>query len=280
MTPMPELSPTTCHRPHVLLSPGTMVGNGICKTEIADPSRYRRLLAELQRLRGEVYLEDGAISRADLTADGRHTSPLDEHSFHLLTLDGGGHVVGCVRLLPHSETSRFEQLFASHSALARSREWGNKLRECIRRERMIAASAGMTFLEAGGWALSKHLRHTTEAMNQSLGLFAVGQLLNGAVAITTATMRNHSATMLRRIGGQFLNHNGTEFPVYFDPQYGCEMAILRFDSESYLPKFHPIVSRLRQELRNGMMISATRAPHTLPNVAFVGAKLNTLAATV
>ena len=280
MMPMPELSPSTCHRPHVLLSPRTVTAKRICRNEIADPSTHRRLLREMQRLRGQVYLDDRAITRADLTMDGRHTSPLDEDSWHLLTLDDSGHVVGCVRLLPHAESTSFERFFASHSALAQSAKWGHRLRECIHRERRTAAASGVTFLEAGGWALSNHLRYTSEAINQALGLFAVGQLLNGAVAITTATMRNHSATMLRRIGGQVLSHNGTDFPVYYDEQYGCEMAILRLDSDSYAPKFERIVARLRHELWNGVAVTAAQPQRALPATAFAGMEMQTMAAAV
>jgi len=54
------------------------------------------MLARLQRLRGSVYLEDGAITEADLTPDGRHLSPVDERAWHVLAVEAGGQVRGCV----------------------------------------------------------------------------------------------------------------------------------------------------------------------------------------
>ena len=50
-------------------------------------------------------------------------------------------------------------------------------------------------------------------------------------------------------------HNGAELPNYFDPQYGCEMAVLRFDTECYAAKYHSAVTELRNELRHTPVIS-------------------------
>ena len=62
-----------------------------------DDTHYRGLLHETQRLRGRVYLEDGAISEGQLTSDGRHWQQLDATSWHVLALDSQHRVCGCTR---------------------------------------------------------------------------------------------------------------------------------------------------------------------------------------
>jgi hypothetical protein len=57
------------------------------------------MLAEMQRLRGSVYLRDGAIQKHELTADGRHRLSVDEQSWHILLVDGAKRVKGCMRYL-------------------------------------------------------------------------------------------------------------------------------------------------------------------------------------
>src|SRR3954452_21772387 len=66
-----------------------------------QPALYDQLLGDMQRLRGRVYLGDEAIRPQDLTADGRHYTPIDELSWHLLTLDNHGQIAGCARLYAH-----------------------------------------------------------------------------------------------------------------------------------------------------------------------------------
>jgi hypothetical protein len=203
----------------------------------------------MQRLRGRVYVTDGAVPSHSLTPDGRHVSVLDERSWHLLTLNGAGDVVGCARMLVHDPEVTFDELFVGESALAQSKPWGSAVRHCVADELALARRSGVAFFEAGGWAIREDLRHTTHAARLAVGVFAFGQMIGGAIVITTATLRNRSASMLRRIGGRDLVHHGAELPVYYDAQYGCEMAILRFDSESYTPKYSNSIGQLRLELQ-------------------------------
>lgn len=55
-----------------------------------NPEGRTELLAQMQRLRGSVYLDDGAVERPQLSVDGLHQAPEDERSWHLLMVD---HVV-------------------------------------------------------------------------------------------------------------------------------------------------------------------------------------------
>src|SRR5262245_3614998 len=66
-----------------------------------NPERHRSLLNEAQRVRGGIYLQDGAIHRDQLSADGRHETAEDEKSWHFLSLNRDGEVEACVWYLEH-----------------------------------------------------------------------------------------------------------------------------------------------------------------------------------
>lgn len=223
-------------------------------------NKHRAVLHALQRLRGRVYLRDHAIRRDQLTFDGRHECAADHRSWHLVTLDEYGSVIACARFQVHSPAARFENLGVSRSSIARCPVWGTRLRTAVESELNRARMTGCDFIEAGGWALDESVRHTTEAFRIALGAFAWTGLTGGAIGITTATFRNHSADILQRLGGRPLQSASKELPVYFDPQYDCTMQILRFHSGEYAPRFHKSVTELARELSRTTVISTAPTP--------------------
>lgn len=220
----------------------------------ADQLHYSELLAGMQRLRGEVYLADGAINASQLTADGRHELTTDEQSWHLLLVENDTSVVGCMRYLRHRRDVLFSRTGVAKSALARCGEWGEKLRQAVRIEVQSATEAGLGFAEAGGWALAPELRGSSAALSLVLGIYGLAQLLGEAYVLSTATVRNGSARMLQRLGGARLTLGDQELPAYYDPTYGCQMEVLRFDSRSPNPKYGGGVVQLRSELVNSSVL--------------------------
>jgi hypothetical protein len=93
-----------------------------------------------------------------------------------------------------------------------------------------------------------------EAFRIALGAFAWSGLTGGAIGITTATFRNHSADILRKLGGQPMRDNDVELPRYFDPQYDCDMQILNFETGGYAPRFHDAVMQQTRELATSAII--------------------------
>jgi hypothetical protein len=227
------------------------------------------MLARLQRLRGSVYLEDGAIREKDLTSDGRHVSPADEHSWHVLTVEAGGVVRGCARYLAHDWDISFNRLTLRTSALAQDLAWGSRLRKAVESEIALARSRGLAYAEVGGWAIHSSIRSGTEAMRIALGTYALSRRLGGCIGITTATLRHHSATTLQRIGGSVLEYGGSPLPYYFDPQYGCEMAIIRFRSANANPRIESWIRCLEIQMRTVPVIySAASLPIHIPELEF------------
>jgi hypothetical protein len=217
----------------------------------ADVNRYEELLSNVQRFRGRTYLADGAIRASDLDNNGRHRLDTDRFSWHLVALDGHGKVCGCSRYRIHPRHADFSELGVSRAALAESKEWRPRLIESVEQLRNLARQRNIDFVEVGGWAISEELRRTTESIRIALGTYALASLLGGCIGITTATVRHHSATVLRKIGGSSLTDtNAVEIPAYFDHHYDCEMQILKFESAAPNPKVIPWIDQLRHDLRN------------------------------
>jgi hypothetical protein len=225
---------------------------------VRSPSEHSVLLNELQRLRGRVYAEDGAIGYSQLTADGRFVQPIDDFAWHLLRLNERGEVCGCARYMAYPRDLGFEDTGVSRTPLSRSREWAGSLEMAMDSEIALARRMRVDYVEVGGWALSPELRCTSEALRIALGTFSLARLLGGCIGVTTATMRHCSSSILRRIGGQPLMAQGNELPRYFDPRFNCEMEILRFDSARPNPRFERWIEELRGYLSGVPVIRGPR----------------------
>jgi len=216
--------------------------------------RHQNLLADMQRLRGRVYESDGAIRRNELTADGRHKLNIDDNSWHVLSLDSNGEVVACLRFLEETDASGFDALRVRHAALARSPVLGARFRRAVEKEIEQAHNTAVGFGEVGGWAVREDHRWTPESLRIVLATYALLELLGSSLGVATATFRHGSATILQRIGLSTLQADGEEIPPYHDPNYGCLMQILRFDSRFPNPRYREWVVRLMSDLTNAPVV--------------------------
>jgi hypothetical protein len=246
-------------RKWVLLSPSKTLVPDCFGRVTTDPTQRNKLLVAMQRLRGRVYLEDGAIEAGQLT-DGRHRVDIDEGSWHLLVVGEDEQVRGCVRFHVYPETTRFLQLNVSHSPLAYSEEWGGRLRGAVESELALSRRLELPCVEIGGWALAEEIRGTSEAVRMALAMYSLSQALGGSVGISTVTRRHCSASILRRIGGRSLKYEGLELPPYDDPQFKCEMEVLRFYSWVPNPRYEVWIEEIKQELRATSVLANGCAP--------------------
>src|SRR5690606_41442081 len=136
---------------------------------------------------------------------------------------------------------------------------------------------GLHYAEVGGWAVTKDSRCTAEGLLLALAAYSLGRHLGGALGLTTATVRHSSSTILRRIGGSHLVHEGESGPTYYDPKYKCEMELLRFDSRHPSAKFESVVESLRRRLRQ-VPVVACQPPVVQPVMAGAGLQLPAFAA--
>ncbi len=231
---------------------------------VDDNSRHQRLLANAQRLRGEIYVRDGAIQPWELSSGGRHIQRADALSWHLLTVDEREKVTSCIRYCAHRPGVSFSDLDISQCAAAKSAEIGPNVREAIQGELAYASQRGFYFVELGGWAISEEIRCTSEALRMLLTVFALAQLMGGAVGLSTATTRHRSSSILKRVGGRPLMARGAVVPSYVDPRYNCEMELLTFDSTSPEAHYDKWIRECRAALLDLPVISQeTPATNTL-----------------
>lgn len=230
-------------RSSVLLAPANADRSSIPQVDV-NPTRHQSLLASAQRLRANVYLEINALNPAQLTPDARHIQEADADAYHLLTLDRDQRVAACARLVLHDGTASYSDLTVSRTALAKTPGWGERLRAAVEGELYSAKERSLSCAELGGWAIAPALRHTTEALRTMLSLYILSERLGGVIGITTAR-RACSAPILRRIGGRSVEADGVPMPAYFDPQYRCEVEVIRFDSTQPISKFERMMTALR-----------------------------------
>lgn len=240
----------------VLLAPtATAVPDEFGHVDV-DAAQHATLLAGLQRLRGSVYLRDGAIAQEQLTPDGCHVQAADDLSWHVVSVQPDGTVMACARFRVHDADAAPETLGVWSSALARSGQWSSRLRHAIESDMTLARLRRISYAEVGGWAVAEEWRRTTQAATTALGTYALAETLGGCIGITTATVRHCSSRILRKLGGRSLEFGGESLPSYFDPQYGCEMEILRFDSGAPGSKYDTQVMRLAHTLRGVPVVCA------------------------
>ena len=188
----------------VLLAPADAIIPATFENVDVSPSRHGELLTDLQRLRGGIYLRDGAVKPNQLSPDGLHQTPEDERSWHLLMIDKMGRVDACVWYMEHQPTTSIDRLRVRHCPLAHESSSRQLFVSAVEHELGRAREEGLGYAEVGGWAVAERNRCTSEGLVLALAGYSLGQLLGGVLGITTATVRHCSSTILRRLGGSDL----------------------------------------------------------------------------
>jgi hypothetical protein len=165
-----------------------------------DGARHQRLLSSAQQLRGRIYLRDAAIKPLELSAAGLHIQAADALSWHVLTIDQHETVTGCLRYRQHEMGMVFSKLCLSRSPIAESLRWGPLVPTAIQAQINSAARCRLSYVELGGWGISEALRRRADAIRMVLSVYALARITGGALAVTTATERHNSASILRRMG--------------------------------------------------------------------------------
>ncbi len=160
-----------------------------------DEQLYSQYLGSMQRLRGRIYLSDGAIQPWEIDDDGRFRMRGDKQSWHFLLVDEEEEVIGCARYLVHPNTISFDRLRISHSALANHPLWAEKVRLAVENDLQWAREHDFSYVEIGGWALSEEWRGTRAALEILVASYALSNLWGGCVGSCTATVRHSSSSI-------------------------------------------------------------------------------------
>jgi hypothetical protein len=229
-------------------------------TIAGDPGRRARLVREMQALRGSIYLQEGNVLEQQLSPDGRHVTPEDDRSWHLLMTDAEGHISSCAWYMEHENTVSLKNLRVRHCPLMGEPGWRAMLEQAVESEIGRARRAGLRYAEVGGWAVSKARRCTSEGLVLALAAYGLCRILGGALGITTANVKHSSSSILRRLGGSYLDADGTTIPAYFDPRYSVNIELLRFDSRQPDPKYAGLIDLLKQRLSRVPVVTAAVEP--------------------
>lgn len=243
----------------LLAPPGAAIGEEFRHTTV-NRAWHRALVRDVQRLRGAVYLADGAIKPHQLTPDGRHQTPEDERAWHLLLTNDEGEVAACLWYLQHDARASFRDLRVSNSPLARDAVWGDKVWLAVESDMARARAEGVRYSEAGGWAVGADDGCACDGLLLALAAFGLSRQLGGPRAMTTATVRHGSAAILRRLGGSSFFVSSEEIPPYFDSRYGCTMELLRFDARRPNPRYAPFVDMIQRSLLHARVIAPVAPP--------------------
>jgi hypothetical protein len=250
----------------VFLAPSSESVSDLFHNVEIDGLCHQQLVRDVQRMRGSIYVSDGAIQAHQLTTDGRHQTPEDDTSWHMLLLNDKRKVTACALYLEHDNSVTFEQLRVRQCPLNRDPEWGPALVNSIEAELRKARREQLQFVELGGWAVSEETRGTSGALAFALAVYAFSRRAGGALGMTTATFRHCSATILKRLGGAHFEVDGVTLPPYYDPRYRCMMEMLRFDSRKPNPKYVHLIDRVRETLGRITVVArpaltATESPY-------------------
>jgi hypothetical protein len=246
----------------VLLAPPDATGHEFFRNVEVDDQLRSALLRQMQRLRGDIYLQDSAISPQQLIG-GRHETPEDERSWHLLIFDRFHQVTACIRYLEHDRDVSVDSLRARSCPLAADAAWSERFFDAVGEELARAKREGMRFAEVGGWAVAPQHRCTADGLLLVLAGYGLTSLWGGALMLSTATVRHASSTILRRLGGRPLVSDGGPLPAYFDPSYNCEMELLRFDTRRPAARFASLIERLKSQL-SMVQVVASHALSEIP----------------
>jgi hypothetical protein len=250
-----ESSVASIEQQLVLVAPPQVAFADVFNRVTVDPFRHKQLIREMQRLRGSIYLDEGNVKRHELTADGRHETPEDDKSWHLLMTDPGGRVRSCALYILYENATSIEDLRVRHCPLLKQADWKNRVKGAVESEMARARRAGLRFAELGGWAIAKERRGTAEGLMMALGTYGLARMLGGALGLTTANVAHSCSSILRRLGGAYLEFEGTSIPSYFDPRYSTEIDLLRFDSRSPSTKYANLIDIVRKKLANVSVIA-------------------------
>jgi hypothetical protein len=185
-----------------------------------------------------------------LTSEGLHETPEDARSWHLLMRDRTGRVSACAWYLEHENTATIENLRVRNCPLARLGDWSDRLKGAVESEIESARRDRIRYAEVGGWAVAKERRCTSEGLVLALAAYGLCRTLGGALGITTANVKHSSSSILRRLGGSYLEADGETIPAYFDTKYNADIEILRFDSRRPARKYAGLIEGLKHRLSN------------------------------
>lgn len=205
---------------------------------------YEQTIADIQRFRGRIYVQDEAIPASALDGSGRHYNKLDYSSYHIVARTHEGAITGVMRvpLYVSGAAVWFMQLY---HVLERMEPGPKALYSSAIQQFIDQSATTYPFIvEPGGWAVDRQISEKLTGTTLVAATWAFCQLIGGAVAVATATVKHNSAALLKMMGG--INClEGTSNARFYDPFHRCELEIVYFRSDRVNPRFAAMVEEIK-----------------------------------
>lgn len=232
------------------------------KNVVQDKERWQQLLNEACRLRGRIYLADGAIESTDLDPNGALVLPLDHRSWHLLAVRADGAVKAALRLTmaPLSDRERAGRLVHVEESLGRT---GMPLAYRLAAEKFLS-EAELTWgkqrpdwFTTSGWAADPSAG--ASGVMLALATWAWTRLSSCACSLAVATERHGAIRQLVKCGASPLFPKDQP-PLYFDAAYGCHVGLVGGRVYREADSFSPKVERLAATLSESEVVVGQAGP--------------------
>src|SRR5438093_1166108 len=205
----------------------------------------QQLVSYIQRFRGNIYVEDGAIPQSALDLQGRHRSEFDFYCYHICLRTVTGELAGAlrVRLYGNDITPSGLNLYAL--VVRSAPEIRPTLVKAIAETLQEARNQGLKVGEVGGWAVDRTLSGSANGILLPLAGWGLVRQLGNAIIIAAATSKHSSAEILVRLGGYYLRLDGRVVPEFYDPDYRCGMRLLVLNSRSIAAKYQRFIPKIQ-----------------------------------
>ncbi len=214
---------------------------------------------ELFKMRGSVYLQDGAISEENLDKFGKYVSPHDKYSWQVLLLDSSKKPHGGLRI----RFWDFENIRA-HFMQTHAKELIDRM-DCDNQKvyqesiiRFLDEEMRTKFFgEVAGLVITDYEKNSPAALLLVAFCFAFGEFVGGFNALVSATERHYSNRIMRKIGGHRIPHKETKeyLNTFFDSKYNCNMEYIVFESACPAALIQDLCKKIQEKLKTTLVLA-------------------------
>lgn len=240
-----------------LLGPAELLGRPGFARLSADAERYEQRLSQIQRLRGEVYTDLGALTSNDLDA-GHHVCSEDPQRWHVLVVDEKDQVDACISIRFHQATADVDDLNAAQAVNRSDRRIDLRYRFALEEAVQLANDAGLRLSDCGAWAIRECCRRTVAGPLIVNTMYALCELMGSSLSFASANAEKCSSAMLARLGGTPLAHDGVRLPPVYDAAYRKDVGLLTFDTRHPAPRYAGLVRELIDHLLTSTPVTVAR----------------------
>lgn len=221
-----------------------------------DATAHEAMLHRVQRLRGEVYVDDGAAPEQLLDASGRHVAADDPLRWHIVLLDPEDAPIACVSLRLHMADARPEEVTVYELAhLADDDTFAPRLHRALGDVIDLARSEQVHFGEAGGMAVSTRVQHVGLGLVMSLAGWSLCRVVGHHIGVSGAGVRNGISSIHQRSGAWRLHDHEEALPQVLHPVFQDPIEVLGFDTRKPSDKCQPRLAALAEHLPECMVLA-------------------------